>query len=240
MLEADALSAQRARLLARVRREFAVVEETVALAGLRLPFARIADPDAVLDAVCEQATLAEQGVAPKRELRMPYWAAVWESASALAELLVERDAEAPLAGRAVLDLGCGMGLVGAAMAALGARVTLADIDTASLLFARLNTLAWADRVRVVRSDWASGNLGQRFDLIAGADLISDPEQWTPIEAFARRHLAAGGLLLLGEPSRTNADRFPAWLASLGWDLASSSRKAGERTIRIHEARLRDR
>jgi SAM-dependent methyltransferase len=172
----EAETPERARLLARIRREFDVVEEPVAVGARTLAFARIADPDALLGDVCEQVSLSESGVAPKRELRMPYWAAVWESALALAQHLAERDAVAPLAGRRALDLGCGMGLVGAAMALLGARVTLGDVDTASLLFARLNTLAWADCSRVVRCDWHMDELGDRFDVIAGGDVLYDAEQ----------------------------------------------------------------
>ncbi|HLK24257.1 MAG TPA: methyltransferase [Caulobacteraceae bacterium] len=235
MLYAETASIERARLLARIRREFAVVEDVVSLGERRLPFVRVADADAVLDAVCAQAELEDQGVAPKRELRMPYWAAVWESGVALAEHLAGRGVDHRLAGLSVLDLGCGMGVVGAAMALLGGRVTLADIDTASLLFARLNTLAWSDRARVVRCDWHGDDLGARFDLIAGGDVLYDADQWAPIEAFARRHLAAQGVLLLGEPGRLNADRFPAWLESLGWSIARSTRVVGERTVRIYEA-----
>ncbi len=231
------LERERAQLLARIRREFDIVEETLAFGRIVLPFVRIADPDALLGDICDQVDLSERGIAPRRELRMPYWAAVWESATALAEHLVERDGDEPLAGARALDLGCGTGLVGAAMAALGACVTLGDIDTASLLFARLNTLAWSERASVVRCDWSSGDLGQRFDLITGADLIYDVDQWGPIEAFARHHLAPGGQLLLGEPSRLNADSFPDWLASRGWTLASSERAAGERVIRIHQAAI---
>jgi len=239
MLEADTSSpgAARARLLARIRREFDVVEEMIALGGRRLPFARIADPDAFLDAVCEQATLSERGIAPKRELRMPYWAAVWESGAALAEHLVERDADRPLAGRSALDLGCGMGLVGAAMAMLGARVVLADVDTASLLFARLNTLAWPARASVARCDWHADSLHQRFDLIAGGDVLYDTEQWWGLEAFARRHLTPEGVVLLGEPSRPTADGFAAWLESMGWAVAACERTNGGKRVRLYEARL---
>jgi predicted nicotinamide N-methyase len=229
----------RTRLIARIRREFDIVEENVALGDRVLPFVRVADPNAVLDDVCAQETRRERGVQPKRELHMPYWAAIWESASALAEHLVARDADAPLAGRRALDLGCGMGLVGTVMAMLGARVTLGDIDTAGLLFARVNTLAWARRARVTRLDWQADDLKTRFDLIAAADVLYDVAQWTPIEAFARRHLATGGVLILAEPSRMAADAYPAWLAERGWTLTTTVRAGGDKTIRIHEARAAD-
>ncbi len=227
----------RTRLIARIRREFDIVEESVALGDRVLPFVRVADPNAVLDDVCAQETRRERGVQPKRELRMPYWAAVWESASALAEHLVARDADAPLAGRRALDLGCGMGLVGTVLAMLGARVTLGDIDTAGLLFAQVNTLPWGRRARVTRLDWHADDLKTRFDVICAADVLYDVAQWTPIEAFARRHLAPGGVLVLAEPSRLTADAYPAWLADRGWTLTSTARPAEDKTIRIHEARL---
>jgi len=227
----------RARLLARIRREFDVVEERLTFGARSLAFARVADPDKVLDEVCEQETLREKGIPPKRELRMPYWAAVWESASAIGEHLAQRDAARPLAGLSALDLGCGMGMAGAVMAMLGARVVLADIDTAGLLFARLNTLPWAARTTVTRLDWSRDDRDERFDMIVGADVLYDATQWAPIEAFARRHLAPGGVLILGEPSRIGADGFPVWLADLGWAVTSSERVAGDLTVRIHEARL---
>lgn len=225
------------RLLARIQREFDTAEETLDIAGLALRFTRIADPEAVLDDVCRQETLREQGVAPRRELRMPYWAEVWESGLALAEQLVARNGVAPIAGRRVLDLGCGMGLVGAAMAMLGARVTLADIDTAALLFARLNVQPWADRCRVVRCDWQTDDLGERFELIAGGDVLYDVSQWDAIEAFARRHLGQGGALMLGEPGRPKAAAFPEWLAARGWTLSACQASAGDKDVHLYEARV---
>lgn len=224
------------RLLARIQREFGTAEETVAVGARSMRFTRVADPEAVLDAVCEAEALREQGVAPKRELRMPYWAAVWESAQALADHLAARDVVSSLSGVRALDLGCGMGMAGAAMALLGARVTLADIDTAGLMFARLNTLPWADRCRVTRCDWTVDDLGERYDLIVGADVLYDVSQWEPVEAFCRRHLAEGGTLLLGEPSRPKAERYPDWLTARGWTVAETALAAGEKTVRVFEAR----
>jgi ribosomal protein L11 methylase PrmA len=61
----------------------------------------------------------------------------------------------------VLDLGCGMGLAGTVAALLGARVLLGDIETACLLFARLNAERYGgDRVAVRRIDWHRVLLGE--------------------------------------------------------------------------------
>lgn len=229
---------RRTRLLARIRREFAVAEEVLQIGGRALAFTRIADPEAVLDEVCRQETLREQGIAPRREPRMPYWAVVWDSALGVAEHLAARDAAEPLAGRRVLDLGCGMGLAGTVAAMLGAQTTLGDIDTAALLFARLNTLPWAERCSVTRCDWQADDLAGGFDLIVGADVLYDVTQWDHIEAFARRRLAPGGVLLLGEPGRPKAELIADWLEGRGWRVAACVVAGGEKQVRIYEARLK--
>ena len=199
-----------------------------------MPFTRVKDPDAVLDAVCQQETDRQRGIEPKRTLRMPYWAAVWESALALAGYLAERDQTKPLVGRRVLDLGCGMGMAGAAMALLGARVTLADIETACLLFARLNTLTWSDRCRVTQCDWQKDDLGERYDIIVGADVLYEVPQWPFIERFLRHHLAPEGIAIIGEPGRTNAQPFPEWLRAKGWKLDRFHSAAAGRAINVFE------
>jgi predicted nicotinamide N-methyase len=226
----------RSKLLARIHREFETLDETVDVGGRPMPFTRVKDPDAVLDAVCQQETDRQRGIQPKRTLRMPYWAAVWESAMALASYLAERDQDQPIAGLKTLDLGCGMGMAGAAMGMLGARVTLADIETACLLFARLNTLPWSDRCRVVPCDWQKDDLGERYDMIVGADVLYETEQWAFIEPFLRRHLAEGGVAIIGEPGRPKAEVFPEWLRGRGWTIQTAQSAAAGRAIHVYEAR----
>ena len=131
------------RLRARIAREFAITTELQVIGGQQLRFTRAANPEAVLDDVCAQEEASRlKGIAPRRTLRMPYWAAVWESALAVGEFIAARDAVSPLSNVKALDLGCGMGLAGMAMATRGARVTLVDIEQAALLVARLNVWPW--------------------------------------------------------------------------------------------------
>ncbi|HMB95930.1 MAG TPA: methyltransferase, partial [Tepidisphaeraceae bacterium] len=79
--------------------------------------------------------------------------------------------------RNCLDLGCGMGFAGMAAAAMGANVTLADIENDALLFARFNTLTWKNRVRTRQLNWQADRLDEQFDLILGADVLYDRSQW---------------------------------------------------------------
>ncbi len=180
------------------------------------------------------------------ELHLPYWAELWDSSIGVGHWLVtnrgqmsrrwddgdkeiERDSHSLTLspGHLVtlssspphtLDLGCGMGLAGTVAAAMGHRVTLADIESPALLFARLNTLPYASRAYVRKLNWQTDNLGERFDLILGADVLYERAQWEFLEPFWRAHLAERGVVILGEPGRMTGDQFGEWIAARGWTL----------------------
>jgi len=207
------------------------------IGAMDFSFTRIADPDRVLDEVAAAVDL-EQRLTGKRESQvqhLPYWAEVWESAAGLGQQLLNM---ASLQGRTVLDLGCGQGLAGCVAAALGADVLLADLEPPALLFARLNSLQSAGRVRTRQLNWQTDHLDQTFDLILGADILYDRAQWIYLEAFWRRHLADGGCVLLGEPGRQSGDKFWEWIESAGWNLQQFEQPVATRIkpIRIFELR----
>ena len=252
----------RARLLARIHRRYETVTEPRQVGPVSLPFTRIKDPDRVLDQVVEECDRAERltGVRQEDPQHLPYWAELWDSAAGVGQVMVEEwsgggvmgwwgqerprssDSTTPLphhptTSPSVLDLGCGMGLTGTIAAALGGRVLLADIETPALLFARLNSLPWAARVRARRVNWQADRLGERFDLIVGADILYERKQWEFLDAFWRAHLAPGGQLLLGEPGRMTGDTFLDWAPARGWrlqrrDLKVPTREAPVRVLRL--------
>jgi predicted nicotinamide N-methyase len=229
------------RILSRIHRRFQTHAETVRLGPLELPFIRIADPNRVLDEVAAEEDRIER-VSGKRasedQLHLPYWAELWDSALALATFLAAQSLT--LSGQSVLDLGCGMGLSGTAAAALGARVLFADLEAPALLFARLNSLPSAPRVRTRRLDWRSDRLGERFDLILGADILYERKQWDYLEPFWRRHLGPHGRVLLGEPGRKTGEMFVEWIADRGWSLTEFAQpvETRSRPVRIFELRAR--
>ena len=134
-----------------------------------------------------------------------------------------------------------MGLTGTVAAALGARVMFADLETPPLLFARLNSLPWADRVRTRRLDWRKDCLGERFDLIVGADILYERKQWDHLEPFWREHLAPGGMVVLGEPGRRTGELFIDWIRDRGWRLQRLEMPVETRStpIRLFELRLKE-
>jgi predicted nicotinamide N-methyase len=130
-----------------------------------------------------------------------------------------------------------MGLSGTVCAALGANVLMADLEPAPLLFARLNSLPWSDRVRIRRLDWQRDQLGERFDLIVGADILYERKQWEFLDAFWRQHLAPGGEILLGEPGRGTGDTFLEWAPQRGWGLERTDHKVPTREAPVRVLRL---
>ncbi len=121
-----------------------------------------------------------------------------------------------------LDLGCGMGLAGCTAAALGYAVTFADIEAPALLFAELNALPFAN-VTCRKTNWQCDDLGRRFDLIIGADILYERTQWDFLEPFWRNHLTDTGLVVLGEPGRPTSETFPTWINAKGWTVRMEKR-----------------
>jgi predicted nicotinamide N-methyase len=195
--------------------KYPVVIERKRIGDIELDFTRVADPDAVLDAICEEETRrAAMGAdRPEGYLRMPYWAAVWESATAVGQLLQRRRA---LLQDPCLDLGCGMGLAGMIAAALGLHVTLGDIEEDCLDIARVNCAPWPDRTTVRRVDWCTDDLRTHYGLLIGSDVLYEREQWDNIEAFLKRHTNPSSYVVLGEPRRPKADEFQNWITARGW------------------------
>ncbi|MDH4440350.1 MAG: class I SAM-dependent methyltransferase [Rhizobium sp.] len=105
----------------------------------------------------------------------------------------------PTAPCRVLDIGCGTGSIGLALADLGHKVT--GIDPASGMLAVARTKDTANRVR-----WVQGNaldptlsLGEEFDLVILTGhvfqvFLDDTETLAMLD-FARRHLAPEGRLV---------------------------------------------
>ena len=197
LLSRHELSRRREELLSRIRRRYDIVEEPLLIGPLRITFTRVKDPNRVLDEVCAEEDSREKQSGERHEgddLHLPYWAELWDSAIGVGYFLVESYTNflaGPLAGRVhlrskqpgpqagrlkVLDLGCGMGLAGTIAAAMGHQVLLADIETPALLFAKLNTLAYARRVRICKLNWQRDHLGEQFDLVLGADVLYERAQ----------------------------------------------------------------
>jgi predicted nicotinamide N-methyase len=125
----------------------------------------------------------------------PYWAFAWAGGQALARFIL--DHPEMVAGKRVLDIGSGSGLVGIAAAKAGAgSVLAADIDAFSAAAIRLNAAANGCALAVTQDDLI-GTPGD-WDVILVGDLFYE-------RPLAERLLAWLGPLgrpaLLGDPGR---------------------------------------
>jgi predicted nicotinamide N-methyase len=228
---------RRELLLQRIHRRFQTVTEEIGVGATSIRFTRAADPNRVLDDIVAEEDRREKvtGVRLDDPQHLPYWAELWDSARGVAAAMAKMDLGA---GTRVLDLGCGMGLCGAAAAALGAKVLLADLEPPAVMFARLNCLPFGRRVRARQLNWQIDRLRERFDLIFGADILYERKQWEFLNEFWKAHLADGGTILLGEPGRQSGDLFVPWIRERGWGLDESIEElgGGGKRIRIFELR----
>jgi predicted nicotinamide N-methyase len=129
----------------------------------------------------------------------PFWAAAWPGGQVLARYVL--DTPAVVAGRRVLDLGSGSGLVAVAAALAGAaEVVASEIDefgtTAIPLNAELNG---ASGIRVV-GDLLGGD-PPVVDVVLAGDICYDREMTEQVLPFLDRARVAGAEVLIGDPGR---------------------------------------
>jgi predicted nicotinamide N-methyase len=134
----------------------------------------------------------------------PYWAFPWAGGLALARHLLDRKETA--AGRRVLDLGAGSGLVAIAAAKAGAaEVAAADIDAFARAAIAENAAANGVTVTVVAGDLTVGP-PPVVDLVLVGDLFYEAVLAARVAAFLDRAAAAGIAVLVGDPGRAHLPR----------------------------------
>jgi ETFB lysine methyltransferase len=140
-----------------------------------------------------------------KDERLPYWADLWPSAYVLAAQVAGMSG----AGRSLLELGCGAGLVSVAARMAGFDVLATDYYEDALLFARENVRRNGLGDLAVRHvDWRAfpTDLG-RFDVVVASDVLYE-HAYAPLLADAfRLTLAPGALGLVADPGRIAAPAF---------------------------------
>ena len=156
-------------------------------------------PELLLHQAEEPIELWERTEAAGAERPPPFWAFAWAGGQALARHVL--DDPDLVAGRAVLDLATGSGLVAVAAARAGARpVTANDIDPLSLAAAEANAQANNVEVRTVEEDLLETGYAEA-DVILAGDVFYSREMAGRVLPFLRRAAGRGALVLVGDPGR---------------------------------------
>ncbi len=158
----------------------------------------------------------------------PYWAYEWGGGLALARHVL--DHRETVAGRRVLDLGAGSGIVGIAAAMAGAReVVAADIDPRAMAAIRLNAAANGVSIVPLHGDLLDG-APPPADLVLAGDLFYDPRLARRVAAFLERCLGEGIAVLVGDPGRADLPRERLRLIAEypGPDFGDGDQVAGKR------------
>ncbi|MBX5242090.1 methyltransferase [Rhizobium sp. NLR22b] len=130
----------------------------------------------------------------------PYWAYPWAGGAVLARYLLDRPEI--VAGRRVLDLGAGSGLVAIAAAKAGAAmVTAVDVDANAIAAIGLNATINDVTISALAADILDAPPPEATDLIVVGDLFYDPSLALRVMTFLRLCRASGIEVLVGDPER---------------------------------------
>jgi predicted nicotinamide N-methyase len=146
------------------------------------------------------ATTLEQGEVPA-----PFWAFAWAGGQALARYLL--DHPETVAGREVLDIGSGSGIVAIAAAKAGATaVTAAEIDPFAAAAIALNAALNGVAIRIEMRDLLDRGAAGWGAALAGDVCYEQPMAARAVALLRRIAARTGRLALLGDPGRAYLPR----------------------------------
>jgi predicted nicotinamide N-methyase len=134
----------------------------------------------------------------------PFWAFAWAGGQALARYVL--DHPELVAGRDVIDLASGSGLVAVAAAQAGARrVRAADIDAFARAAIALNAAANGVAIETIADDLLAGGAIAAEVVLAG-DIFYERDTAARAFDFLARQQVCGASVLIGDPGRSYLPR----------------------------------
>lgn len=149
----------------------------------------------------------------------PLFGLLWPSGQVLAGVM----ATYAIAGKRVLELGCGLGLASLVVHRRGGDVTASDCHPLAQLFLSDNLeLNGLPAMKYSDAHWGRANpLLGRFDLIIGSDVLYDRGQPEALSQFIARHSEPGVEVLIVDPGRGNQTSFSRKMVVLGYSHRTS-------------------
>lgn len=190
-----------------LRRRFRVVETCVRVGARELS---ILHPESAEDLIDERDF--------EHDERLPYWAELWPSARILAEHVAMMKG----AGRSLLELGCGSGLVAASAALAGFDVLASDYYDDAPRFARVNAHRnGAPPIRGRMLDWrALPARLPKFDVVVASDVLYERPYGVLVAEVIGATLSPRGTAWIADPGRVGREPFLEALQENGLALHS--------------------
>lgn len=166
----------------------------------------------------------------EKDLPPPFWAFAWAGGQALARYVL--DNPHLVAGRTVLDLASGCGLVAVAAARAGAaRVVANEIDGYADAAIALNADLNGVTVERLHADLLAdgGAAAPEADVVLAGDVFYSREMATAMLGFLRLAYERGALVLVGDPGRAyrpkeGFDQVAAYRVPVNRDLEDADLK----------------
>jgi predicted nicotinamide N-methyase len=181
--------------------------DTLRIGGVEIELERPVDPESLVD----ETAFADDEY-------LPYWAERWPSGIALAEHVASLE----LAGRRVLELGCGLGLPSLVAAREAAEVVATDWARDAIALLARNAVRNGTEVTAVTADWREPErfvaLGP-FALVLAADVLYEERNAEPILALLER---LGAPAAIADPGRRHASAFLDAARHDGWEVVTEA------------------
>lgn len=144
----------------------------------------------------------------------PIFGVLWQSSRVLANEMEYFD----IAGKRILEVGCGLGLSSLLLNARHADITATDIHPEAGRFlienARLNQ---EKNIPFLTMDWKTQHSGLgNFDLIIGSDLLYERNHIQLLSQFIDRHANPTAEVILVDPGRGNHAKFSKEMVANGF------------------------
>ncbi|MCO4747176.1 MAG: methyltransferase domain-containing protein [Proteobacteria bacterium] len=138
---------------------------------------------------------------------------VWSSSLVLAGMMVDID----IAGRRILEVGCGIGLASLVLNQRGADITAMDRHPEAGRFLKRNAeLNDGPEIAFECSNWHDADDLGGFDLIIGSDLLYSREPVEGLSKFADEHALPTNEVIVVDPGRGQAGRFGRAMVDFGF------------------------
>ena len=162
------------------------------------------------------------GVAEKLGISSATWplfGVIWASGEVLAHLMFDYE----IAGKRILEVGCGIALASLVLNHRLADITATDYHPEAEHFLIENVkLNKGKEISFVRTGWSDedSSLGD-FDLIIGSDLLYERGHAEMLAGFIEQHAKAHCEVILVDPGRGQQSRFSKKMVSLGYSHSQS-------------------